>query len=133
VIINHDFLSAGDQRRSDEVFRRPLVSGLVVGFQNCVSLLFSGKKTLRDNRFVLTTYDQFCENRCVNDNYNLVVSPVTCRRFDAHLMCERLSKIQFKGRYRALVNHLPHQQMILDEIGSAFPDIDFKIVALASL
>lgn len=60
----------------------------------------------------------------------LIISPLLSPHFDALDLARHLSDAAFKGRYLALVEHLPSSLLIRREVKSQSPDINFDVIVL---
>ena len=60
----------------------------------------------------------------------LVVSPLVSRRFDCVDLARRLFELGFPGRYRAIGDSVPSPDLIVREIRSMTPGLDFDIASL---
>lgn len=61
---------------------------------------------------------------------DIVLSPLVCPSFDCLDLAALLHGVEFCGRYRAMAPDLPNPGMILGEIRSLFPGLDFDILPL---
>ena len=63
----------------------------------------------------------------------LILTPLLSSGFDALDFAQKLQQLGFKGRYRALVSHLPHETVIVREVNAAAPAINFGVTELSGL
>ncbi len=60
----------------------------------------------------------------------LVLSALMGDDYDVIDLARKLARFEFVGRYRALVSGLPNPKLILNEVRSAAPQIDFDLFDL---
>ncbi|MGI1661871.1 hypothetical protein ACRDNQ_06500 [Palleronia sp. KMU-117] len=60
----------------------------------------------------------------------LVLSPLLARGFDCIDLSQVLHALGFKGRYRAIAEHLPDPEMIRREIAGLCPGLDFDVIVM---
>ena len=61
----------------------------------------------------------------------LVLSPLLTRSFDCVDLAQRLAHLGYRGPYRAIDIGLPDPRMIVREIRSLVPMLDFEVLRLA--
>ena len=61
----------------------------------------------------------------------LVLSPLLTRNFDCVDLAQRLAQLGYRGPYRAIDIGLPNPRMIVREIRSLVPTLDFEVLQLA--
>lgn len=67
----------------------------------------------------------------LNDvNPDIILSSIVAGNFDIHEMINLLEKLGYDGAIRALCPPLPNPDMILHEIRSAHPEIDFDLILI---
>jgi hypothetical protein len=60
----------------------------------------------------------------------LVLSPLLTRHFDCVDLAQRLVQLGYRGPYRAIDIGLPNPAMIVREIRSLLPSLDFEVMRL---
>lgn len=63
-------------------------------------------------------------------NPEVVLSPLVCDDFDATQMIAELARYNFKGRYRAVTSGLTNPQMVLREVRTFAPAVDFDLLVI---
>ncbi len=58
----------------------------------------------------------------------LVLSPLLARTFDCVDLAQRLGKLGYRGPYRAIDSGLPDPDLIVREVKSLVPGLDFGVV-----
>lgn len=58
----------------------------------------------------------------------VIVSALTTPDFDVLDMAARLAEIGYRGRYRALVRHLPDPGVVVREVREIAPSLDFDVL-----
>jgi hypothetical protein len=61
---------------------------------------------------------------------DFVLSPLMDSEFDALDIAAELSRLGYRGRYRAVVASVPNPKAILNEVRQAFPFLDFDILVV---
>lgn len=61
---------------------------------------------------------------------DLILSPLMQYDYDATEVAQKLSRLGFQGRYRAVADGLPNSDVVTREVRSIAPDIDFELIAL---
>jgi len=75
-------------------------------------------------------FDALSEQALQTHQPDVVLSPLVTDVFDAFQVITLLSKVQFKGRYRAIAPTLPDIEMIRAEVQTQAREIDFDIVMM---
>lgn len=60
----------------------------------------------------------------------IVLSTLFARDHDVIEIAKRLSDLSFEGRYRVIADALPRPELILREVASVAPGLDFEILNL---
>ena len=59
---------------------------------------------------------------------DVVVSPLVTPEFDCLDLAHTLSKLEYSGAYRAIAQNLPDPSIIVREVRSHFPHLNFQVV-----
>ncbi len=92
--------------------------------------------TARGRRLPLDGHVYFVEFHDVTEELlarlepRLVLSPLLARTFDCLDLAQRLGKLRFRGQYRAIDIGLPDPALIVREVRSLVPGLDFGVVPL---
>jgi hypothetical protein len=57
----------------------------------------------------------------------VILSPMIMDQFDAIDLAKKLATLDFKGRYRAVTEAIPNTAIVLKEIRTAVPKLDFDL------
>jgi len=60
----------------------------------------------------------------------IILSPLLDDKFDVLEIAERLQKLGYRGRYRAITETMPDADMIRAEIRNEAPDLDFDLLVM---
>lgn len=61
----------------------------------------------------------------------LILSPLLARTFDCIDLAQRLGTLEYRGPYRAIDIGLPDPALIVREVRSLVPGLDFEVVRFA--
>jgi hypothetical protein len=64
---------------------------------------------------------------------DVVLTALVGHGFDVLDIARTLGQLGFRGRYRAVVEHLPNPALIRSEVASVAPQVDFDILSLPDL
>ncbi len=136
MIINHDFGASGRlSRRLAQVgfgeFRAENAADtLMVGFDGPTSLV--GFRNEPDHaiylsaaRFLALTGPGF-----LGLDAQVVLTPLVSNGHDVLDFAAVLDRFGFRGRYRAVIRHLPDRDLVTREVRVAFPNLDFAVVEI---
>ena len=64
---------------------------------------------------------------------SIILSPLLDDKFDVVEIADRLQKLGYRGRYRAITETMPDANMICDEIRNHAPDLDFDLLIMPAI
>ncbi|MCV6824358.1 MULTISPECIES: hypothetical protein [Halocynthiibacter] len=103
--------------------REPLT--LIVG--DAAAWLSAGRSLPDDKGLHYTSYEDLSKDLLDDINPDIVLAPLLGQGFDAMDLAIQLDIFGYKGRFRALSPDLPNPKLILKEVKSLCPKIDFDL------
>lgn len=94
----------------------------------------TGAWTARGRRIATDGHVYFADFHDVSDDLlahlcpRLILSPLLARNFDCVDLAQRLGQLGYRGRYRAIDIGLPDPALIVREVRSLVPGLDFEII-----
>ena len=101
---------------------------LVVG--NLVSWHNAGRAPPVLRGFVFAAFSDVTDALLHLHAPDLVLSALVGDEYDVVELARKLASLEFRGRYRALTSNLPNPRMVLNEVRTAAPQIDFDLFDL---
>ena len=79
-------------------------------------------------RIILASFSDLSHDLLARIRPALVVSPLLARDFDCIDLAQMLHALGYGGRYRVISDHLPDPRIVLAEIRSQCPGLDFDVL-----
>lgn len=89
-----------------------------------------GRRLPSDGHVYFVEFHDVTEELLARLAPRLVLSPLLARTFDCLDLAQRLGKLGFRGQYRAIDIGLPDPALIVREVRSLVPGLDFGVVPL---
>jgi hypothetical protein len=90
-----------------------------------------GRQIPSDGTVYFAEFHEVTETLLAELAPRLVLSPLLTRNFDCVDLAQRLAKLGYRGPYRAIDIGLPDPRMIVREIRSLVPTLDFEVLRLS--
>lgn len=87
-----------------------------------------GRRLPSDGHVVFAEFHEVTDELLATLAPRLVLSPLLARTFDCVDLAQRLGKLHYRGPYRAIDMGLPDPALIVREVRSLVPGLDFAVV-----
>lgn len=87
-----------------------------------------GRELPKDAGVIYVTIDDLTPDILRQYDPMLVMSPLVTPQFDATEVARRLVSADFPGPYRAINDACPDAEMIVKEVATVAPDLDFGVI-----
>jgi hypothetical protein len=101
---------------------------LIVG--DAAAWLSAGRNLPNDPGLHYVSYDELTTTLLDQLSPDIVLAPLLGQGFDALDLAVMLADYGYKGRFRALCPKLPNPNLVLAEVKSLCPDIDFDLFVI---
>ncbi len=83
-----------------------------------------------DGELAFAAYHDLTAELLVRETPDIVVSPLLAKSFDCIELAQLLSTLGFEGAYRAMTVQLPSPEIVVREIATLCPGLDFDVIEL---
>ena len=90
-----------------------------------------GRRLPSDGHVHFAEFHEVTRDLLVGLRPRLILSPLLARTFDCIDLAQRLGALGYRGPYRAIDIGLPDPGLIVREVRSLVPGLDFEVMALA--
>lgn len=118
------------ERRLDSQTRISIATATVLAVGDTRAWDVNGRGFASDQNIVYVDFHDVCHDLIHRVAPRLVVSPILARNFDCVDLAELLGRLRYAGRYRAFGPQLPDPNMIMREVRSLVPALDFDVMPL---
>lgn len=113
------------QDKSDIPYNDKEPVTLIVG--DAAAWLSAGRSLPDDPSLHYVSFDELSKRLLESVDPDIILTPLLGQGFDALDLAKILEEYQFKGRFRALCPKLPNPDLVMREIQSLCPSVDFDL------